>query len=294
MDFKWIYAFLKIAETSSFTKAANELYITQSAISYRIQELEKELKTQLFERNHGNIVKLTPHGEKIYPVLKNAMDLINLAPSIVQSSNNLIDSFSMFFPVHMSEYIIPPLFEVLYKTFPQFNFSYSLGKSQNIIEDVNAGKVDIGFIYYNQDITRKNINIHHIKNEPTVLVASPNHPKKDHKLSLQDLQHETIIFYHKTFLTYVLLRNFFIDQGYSNFQITEIQNFPLIKKLVLEDSNVAFLQRFIVLEDLNNNTLVEMELSPGVPPTPIYVVARKNIPDVIVQTVVETAKAVFQ
>ncbi len=64
MDLKKLETFIYVAEQSSFTKAAEKLGYTQSAVSFQIKELEKELNTALFERINHNI-KLTPKGREI-------------------------------------------------------------------------------------------------------------------------------------------------------------------------------------------------------------------------------------
>jgi DNA-binding transcriptional LysR family regulator len=63
-------AFIKIIETGSFTKAAEELGYTQSAISQMVHSLEKELSTTLILRSRKGIT-LTPDGEEFLPYIKN-------------------------------------------------------------------------------------------------------------------------------------------------------------------------------------------------------------------------------
>lgn len=63
MDLKKLETFIYVADQSNFTKAAEKLGYTQSAVSFQIKELEKELNTALFERINHNI-KLTPKGQR--------------------------------------------------------------------------------------------------------------------------------------------------------------------------------------------------------------------------------------
>jgi len=78
MDTKSLRFFLAIAEHRNFTKAAEQLYITQSALSHNIAELEAEMNTKLFHRTTRS-VSLTPSGEILY---KSAKDLISRLDSI--------------------------------------------------------------------------------------------------------------------------------------------------------------------------------------------------------------------
>ncbi|MCL2492540.1 MAG: LysR family transcriptional regulator, partial [Clostridiales bacterium] len=73
MDTKSLKFFLAVAEHRNFTKASEQLYITQSALSHHIAELEAELNTKLFLRTTRS-VSLTPSGEILY---RSAKDLIS-------------------------------------------------------------------------------------------------------------------------------------------------------------------------------------------------------------------------
>lgn len=76
MDLKQIELFLKVAEKKSFTRAAEELFVTQQLVSKRISELEKELGVQLFERT-TKMVKLTEVGQLAYYKLSRNMLMIS-------------------------------------------------------------------------------------------------------------------------------------------------------------------------------------------------------------------------
>jgi len=65
-DLKQLRAFLAIARLGNFTRAAYELHISQSALTIQIQQLEKHLRTELFDRNRRNVT-LTPHGQELFP-----------------------------------------------------------------------------------------------------------------------------------------------------------------------------------------------------------------------------------
>ena len=63
MDIESLNTFLTLASTRSFTRTANQLFVAQSTVTNRINELEKELKLKLFNRNNKSVA-LTPDGER--------------------------------------------------------------------------------------------------------------------------------------------------------------------------------------------------------------------------------------
>ena len=73
MEFRNLVTFARIAEIQSFSKTAEQLGYSQSAVTMQIKQLEAELHTQLFERM-GKQIKLTPAGERLLP---HALDILN-------------------------------------------------------------------------------------------------------------------------------------------------------------------------------------------------------------------------
>lgn len=93
-----LYTFEVAARHESFALAAEELSLTPSAVSHRINQLEEELGIQLFVRSHRK-VELTHEGKRVYWVLKSSLDSLNqrfwiLKPGAVGNLNGL------FAPVH--------------------------------------------------------------------------------------------------------------------------------------------------------------------------------------------------
>ena len=73
MDFAWVDAFLAVADTGSFSLAAEALFLSQSVVSKQVQRLEKSLGIPLFDRSHRRAV-LTMEGRRVYPEAKALTD----------------------------------------------------------------------------------------------------------------------------------------------------------------------------------------------------------------------------
>ncbi len=69
MEFRNLYYFLQVCDDKSFSAAAARLYITQQPLSKSVKALEKELGSELFEKN-GNSIQLTTYGKAIYPICR--------------------------------------------------------------------------------------------------------------------------------------------------------------------------------------------------------------------------------
>ncbi len=73
MDSELLRTFLEVSKTRHFGRAAESLYLTQSAVSFRIRQLETQLGTSLFTR-HRNNIRLTAAGERLVPYAESLMN----------------------------------------------------------------------------------------------------------------------------------------------------------------------------------------------------------------------------
>lgn len=78
MDTELLKTFLEVSRTRHFGRAAESLYLTQSAVSFRIRQLENQLGANLFTR-HRNNIRLTPAGERLLPYAETLMSTWQLA-----------------------------------------------------------------------------------------------------------------------------------------------------------------------------------------------------------------------
>lgn len=78
MDTELLKTFLEVSRTRHFGRAAESLYLTQSAVSFRIRQLENQLGANLFTR-HRNNIRLTPAGERLLPYAESLINTWQLA-----------------------------------------------------------------------------------------------------------------------------------------------------------------------------------------------------------------------
>ena len=89
MDTRFLITFIEVVNTRHFGKAAENLYLTQSAVSARIKLLEEYFQAPLFER-HRNSIQLTPAGEKLLPYAINVCDTLSQARIDIQTASSNI------------------------------------------------------------------------------------------------------------------------------------------------------------------------------------------------------------
>ncbi len=109
MQSTYIEAFLAAVQTGSFSKAAEQLYITQPTLTHRIQSLEKELNAQLFDRRKGQrVAELTDMGKLFLPVANRWAWL--LSENSMLFTGTSVPAFSVGATQTLSSYVMPEVY----------------------------------------------------------------------------------------------------------------------------------------------------------------------------------------
>jgi len=138
-------AFIKTVEYGSFTKAAQMLNYSQSGISRMINDLEKEWKVVLLERNRSG-VRLTSDGLKLLPFAKSVCGEYEKLQSQVDELNGLqsglirIGTFSS-----VSTHWLPNIISEFQKSYPNIDYEFLIGDYTEIEKWIQEGRVDFGF-----------------------------------------------------------------------------------------------------------------------------------------------------
>jgi DNA-binding transcriptional LysR family regulator len=139
-------AFIKTVEYGSFTKAAEALSYSQSGISRMINDLEKEWKISLLERDRSG-VRLTSDGLKLLPYAKNVCNEFQKLQMQIDELNGLesglirIGTFSS-----VATHWLPNIIKAFQKDFPHIEYELLLGDYTEIEEWIEEGRVDFGFL----------------------------------------------------------------------------------------------------------------------------------------------------
>ncbi len=144
-DFR-IKVFQSVAKNLSFTKASQELFISQPAITKHIHELEIAYQTRLFDRQGGKISLtdsgklLLEHTERIldaYKRLEYEMHLLN---------NNYTGELRLGASTTIAQYVLPPLLASFINKFPQVHLSLMNGNSREIETALQEHRIDLGLV----------------------------------------------------------------------------------------------------------------------------------------------------
>lgn len=156
--------FLAIADAGSFSGAAEQLEISQPALSRQLKQLEDYLEQPLFLRT-GRGVVLTDAGKKLYATVQPALESIDRTLRLLRSEFGAIAGPIRIATVHtLSHYFLPQLIKVFLATYPNVNCFIVGRSSPDVVELVKSGKADIGFVY-DVAVTTEGLQIHQLFEE---------------------------------------------------------------------------------------------------------------------------------
>lgn len=146
VNLKQIEAFVKIADNSSFSRTAEELYLTQPTVSAYIAGLEDELGVRLFART-TKTVALTEDGKKLYTYARQMVELSDRIRSVFQEcgaeapAKEIVISASTI----PAQYLLPHILAEYSRSCPQARFRVVESDSEGVIRDIAEHRADIGF-----------------------------------------------------------------------------------------------------------------------------------------------------
>ncbi len=169
-------AFLKTTELGSFSRAAESLGYTQSAVSRMIADLEREWNVSLLERNKSGL-KLTSDGLKILPYAKRVCEEYDKMQMQIDALHGLekglirIGTFSS-----VATHWLPNIIKSFQRDYPEIEYELLLGDYTEIEEWIAEGRVDCGFLRLP---TREGFDFISLERDELKAIIPKNHPLAD-------------------------------------------------------------------------------------------------------------------
>lgn len=141
MDSELLKTFLEVSRTRHFGRAAETLYLTQSAVSFRIRQLENQLGVNLFTR-HRNNIRLTTAGERLLPYAENLMNTW-LAAKREVSLTSQHNQLSIGASAALWECMLTPWISSLYQQYKDFQFEARIASRQSLVKQLHDRRLDL-------------------------------------------------------------------------------------------------------------------------------------------------------
>lgn len=259
-----LQVFVMVAEKKSFSRAAEELHLTQPAVSQYIRALEDSVGTRLLERTN-KYVRLNQAGEIIFHHAKEILSLYTKMQCLVDDlTNKASGPISIGSSYTFGEYILPRIIAKLQNLYPEISPSITIHNTKEIIDLVTNHQLDVGIIegLYKGDKLVTEI----VAEDHMVIVASPDHRlmKKKEEIPISELEEETWIVREKGSGTREATENLFRIYEITPKKLMEFGSTQLIKESVEAGIGITLLSRWAIEKELQNH-YIELIKVKGLP-----------------------------
>ncbi|MEK9495901.1 HTH-type transcriptional regulator HdfR [Photorhabdus sp. P32] len=141
MDTELLKTFLEVSKTRHFGRAAESLYLTQSAVSFRIRQLENQLGTHLFTR-HRNNIRLTAAGERLVPYAESLMSTWQLAKKEIMHASQHTE-LTIGATASLWEAYLTPWLQDFYKKHQELRLESRVSTRQSLVKQLHSRELDL-------------------------------------------------------------------------------------------------------------------------------------------------------
>lgn len=248
--------FHTVASRLSFTKASEELNISQPAVTKHIKETENQLNTKLFDRK-GTSIQLTQSGKILFEYAEKIRNIFrDLEFEINQINQQHKGKLIIGASTTIAQYILPEILAKFNSYYKDIKIELLTHNTETISTLLKDGKIDLGMIEGESQSSLFEYKA--FKADEIVLVAKANHSLVNKNLGLKDLYTLDFIFREQGSGTQEFIQNRLKEKGINIEEINtviQLGSSESIKNYLLHSDCMAFLSISTVLNELKNNIL---------------------------------------
>ncbi|AST93891.1 MULTISPECIES: LysR family transcriptional regulator [Sutcliffiella] len=266
-----------VSRNNSFSKAAKELYMTQSAVSQAILKLEKELEIPLFHRNSKGVV-LTNEGKLLNEHVNSALAIIDVAEDkLFEFKTFKTGQLRIGVGDTISRYFLLPYLEKFHRAYPGIKLNILNGTTTEICEFIKTGKADLGLC--NLPIDEDHLQVIPCKEIKDIFVCGEKYKNlTDKPVSLEYLMRLPLIFLEKKSNSRVYIENFFKERGFNVSPVFELGSYDLLLEFTKINLGISCVIKEFSSDYIKRGELFEVVLQEEIPKRSIGICYLKSVP----------------
>jgi len=275
MQIDSLKVFCDLAESESFTKAAQINEVTQSAVSQQISSLERLFKSLLIERSKKRF-RLTSEGQVLYDYSKQIIQTYESLHSQLQELKDIISGTIRVATIYsIGLHDLPPYVKKFMKSYPTVNVHVEYRRANQVYDDVLGNVVDMGLVAYPTKDAK--LEIIPLRKEPLVLICHPHHHfAKLKNAKLKMLAGQKFVGFEPDIPTRKALDKILREHGVSVNNVMEFDNIETVKRAVEIDAGISIVPQGTVTQEISKQTLAAVPLEDGAFFRPLAAVYKKN------------------
>lgn len=254
--------FEAVARHSSFTRAAEELFLTQPTVSMQVKQLSKAVGLPLFEQV-GKQLYLTAAGQELYATCHDIFEKISQFEIVVADLKGLKQGGLRLSTITTAKYVIPRLLGPFCQRYPGIDVSLTVTNHERVLENLAHNRDDLYIV--SQTPEDVDVSFHPFLENPLVVLASRSHPLAGEKnIPLQRLADEPFIMREPGSGTRKAVQDLFDRHGISVKVKLDLGSNEAIKQAIAGGLGISVLSRHtLALEGLNSQiTVLDVEEFP--------------------------------
>jgi DNA-binding transcriptional LysR family regulator len=275
MHLETLKVFCDVVESKSFSAAASQNFVTQSAVSQQVRMLEDRWGRRLLERARGN-VQLTPAGEVLYQASKDIVQRFRDMEAQLQAASSVVGGSVRVATVHsIGLYELSGALKRYLKAFPQVQLHLEYSRSSKIYDDAGRGNVDLGIVAF--PAKRPGITVIPFRQDRLVLVVPPSHALARHRsVAVRRLSQEPLVGFERDIPTRKETDRFLRRHGAEARYVMELDNVETIKRVVEIGHGIAILPEAAVRPEARQKSLVIVQLANETLVRPLGIIHRQG------------------
>lgn len=283
--------FYTVANHLNITKASKELMISQPAISKSIKTLEEGLGGTLFIRTKRGVI-LTEEGKELYRYIKEAMNYITNAENKFKDLINLeTGTIRIGISQTLTKQFLLPYLKIFHKKYPKIQVQINTSISQNAIEDLRKGDIDIIISNLPPKIDN-DLEVIKVKEiQDCFIVGKDYYELTKKKLTINELNNYPLILQPQNNNTRKFLDNYTKQQNITLNPDITLGSYNLVVEFTKIGYGIGYATEEYIKEDLSNNKLFKLDITPKIPSRSIgIIISKNNIPSFSAKKLIEIIK----
>ena len=275
MQIESLKVFCDLAETESFTKAAQINSVTQSAVSQQISSLERLFKSLLIERSKKKF-RLTREGQVLYDFSKQIIQTYDALHSKLQEIKDIISGTIRVATIYsIGLHDLPPYIKKFMKDYPTVNVHVEYRRANQVYEDVLGNVVDMGLVAYPTRDSK--LEIVPLRKDSLVLICHPQHPlAKQKTMKLKGVAGQKFIGFEPDIPTRKALDKILRENNVEVQTVMGFDNIETVKRAVEIDAGVSIVPLGTISQEIAKQTLAAVHFDDGDFFRPIAAIYKKN------------------
>jgi len=263
LDSRQLHAFSALARRGSFTLAAKDLFLTQSAVSHAIKSLEDDLGCRLLDRM-GRRVLLTQAGEQFLRHVEKILGEMETARAGLETLAKWGHGrLRVGASTTACQHILPTVLREFRQSYPKCVIRIEPGDHGQQIELLRGGHVDLAVVLEPPAAALGEFTFVPLFQDELRFLVAPLHPWAQlGRAPREAIEAETLILYNKSSLTFRLVNDYFREERITLSNVIELGSMEAIKELVKIGLGAGVLAPWIACSELDNGSLVSLPLGP--------------------------------